>query len=124
MSVMRRIDGATVFRLIQIALLPLGIVSYVIFVVNLVAYSRRTGSAATVLASLYTRYMQHMLGERPDAPAMRLASISWSSSAPASTHARTGCRPGRPSAASRSMRPRRRRSSARCWRRRALMRAA
>ena len=72
MSVLRSIVGATVFRLIQIALLPLGIISYVIFVVNLVAYSRRTGSAATVLASLYTRYMQHMLGERRDAPAARL----------------------------------------------------
>jgi methyltransferase (TIGR00027 family) len=37
-----------------------------------VAYSRRTGASATVLASLYTRYMQHLLGTRRDEPAARL----------------------------------------------------
>ena len=65
---LRRIVAATVFRIIQIVLLPVGIVSYVVFVVKLVAYSRKTGTSATVLASLYTRYMQHKLGTRQDRP--------------------------------------------------------
>jgi hypothetical protein len=46
--------AATFFRLIQIILLPIAVVCYVPFVLKLVAYSRRTGVSATVLASLYT----------------------------------------------------------------------
>ncbi len=69
---MRKIITATVFRIIQIILLPVGVVGYILFVVKLIAYARRTGSSATVLASLYTRYMQHKLGTRRDDLGVRL----------------------------------------------------
>jgi methyltransferase (TIGR00027 family) len=49
-----------------------GVAGYVPFVARLVAHSRRTGASATVLASLYTRYMQHLLGTRHDEAAARL----------------------------------------------------
>src|SRR4030095_93947 len=71
----RRIVAATVFRIIQILLLPIGAVSYVVFVIKLVAYSRKTGTSATVLASLYTRYMQHKLGTRWDEACARLMMV-------------------------------------------------
>ncbi|HET9983345.1 MAG TPA: SAM-dependent methyltransferase [Longimicrobiales bacterium] len=72
---MRNIVAASVFRIIQTALLPIGTVAYVPFVVKLVRFSRRSGTAATVLASLYTRYMQHRLGTRRDEPAARLMMV-------------------------------------------------
>jgi methyltransferase (TIGR00027 family) len=71
----RRIVVATVFRIIQIVLLPIGAVSYAVFVIKLVAYSRKTGTSATVLASLYTRYMQHKLGTRWDEACARLMMV-------------------------------------------------
>jgi len=49
---LRKIVAATAFRIIQIIWLPIGAVGYVLFVVKLVAYSRRSGTSATVLASL------------------------------------------------------------------------
>lgn len=69
---MRAIVAASIFRLIQIVLLPFAATGYVLFVAKLVAFSRRTGASATVLASLYTRYMQHRLGTRRDEPGARL----------------------------------------------------
>lgn len=73
---MRVIIAQGIFRLIQIliqiVLLPFAVVGYVVFVVRLVIFSRRSGTSATVLASLYTRYMQHKLGTRRDEPAARL----------------------------------------------------
>jgi methyltransferase (TIGR00027 family) len=64
--------AAIAFRIIQIILLPIGAVGYALFVVKLVAYSRRSGTSATVLASLYTRWMQHRLGTRCDEACSRL----------------------------------------------------
>ena len=75
MGNIRRIVAATVFRIIQIVLLPIGAVSYAVFVVKLVAYSRKAGTSATVLASLYTRYMQHKLGTRCDEACARLMMV-------------------------------------------------
>ena len=72
---MRKIVGVIVYRIVQILLLPFAAVGYIMFVARLIAYSRRTGAAATVLASLYTRYMQHMLGTRRDEPAARLMMV-------------------------------------------------
>jgi methyltransferase (TIGR00027 family) len=69
---MRKVVAATVFRSIQVLLLPGAAVAYVPFVVRLVRYSRRSGTSATVLASLYTRYMQHKLGTRTDEPCERV----------------------------------------------------
>src|SRR5262249_39948713 len=66
---------ASIFRLIQILWLPVGAIGYVLFVVQLIMYSRRTGTSATVLASFYTRYMQHKLGTRRDEPCERLMRV-------------------------------------------------
>ena len=60
------------FRVLQAALFPVGTIGYVWAVPKLLRYSRRTGVSATLLASLYTRYMQHRLKSRPDEPAARL----------------------------------------------------
>ena len=75
MGNMRNIVAATLFRIIQIILLPIGAIAYVPFVVKLVAYSRRSGTSATVLASFYTRWMQHRLGTRRDEPCERLMTV-------------------------------------------------
>lgn len=72
---MRNIVAPSSFRLIQAARVPLGAVGYVPFVVKVVRYSRRTGASATVLASFYTRYMQHKLGTRRDEPCARLMMV-------------------------------------------------
>ncbi|WP_426977531.1 class I SAM-dependent methyltransferase [Pseudarthrobacter sp. O4] len=72
---MRGMAAAGLFRVIQVALLPVGMVGYLRAVPQLLLYSRRTGISATLLASLYTRYMQHRLGTRPDEPAARLMMV-------------------------------------------------
>lgn len=71
----RRFLADVFFRVIQLVLLPLGVVGYVIFMVKLTAFSRKSGISATVLASLYTRTMQHKLGTRRDDPAARLMKV-------------------------------------------------
>jgi hypothetical protein len=71
----RRFAVAILFRVIQIILLPVGATAYVLFVFKLVTFSRKSGTSATVLASLYTRYMQHKLGTRPDEPCARLMMV-------------------------------------------------
>jgi methyltransferase (TIGR00027 family) len=72
---MRKIITGAAFRIIQIIWLPVGAVGYVLTVVKLVAHSRRSGASATVLASLYTRWMQHKLGTRRDEPCARLMAV-------------------------------------------------
>lgn len=72
---MRGKAAAGFFRIIQVALLPVGTVGYLMAVPKLLLYSRRTAVSATLLASLYTRYMQHRLGTRPDEPAARLMMV-------------------------------------------------
>ncbi len=69
------IVAAGFFRVIQVALLPLGAAGYVASVPRMLTYSRRAGISATLFASLYTRYMQHRLGTRPDVPAARLMAV-------------------------------------------------
>ena len=63
---MRDIIAAGVLCLIQIALVPIAAVGYVLWVVKIIKFSRESGASATVLASLYTRWMQHSLGTRRD----------------------------------------------------------
>jgi hypothetical protein len=46
---MRSFVAAMIFRIIQIVLLPIGAVGYVLLVVKLVRFSRRTGTSATVI---------------------------------------------------------------------------
>ena len=71
----RTIVAAGVFRGIQIVGFPLALVAYVLFVVKLVMYSRRSGASATLLASFYTRWMQHQLGTSRDEPCARLMMV-------------------------------------------------
>jgi methyltransferase (TIGR00027 family) len=72
---MRGSASAVLFRVIQVALLPVGTVGYVWAVPKLLVYSRQTGVSATLFASLYTRYMQHRLGTRPDEAVARLMRV-------------------------------------------------
>jgi methyltransferase (TIGR00027 family) len=74
-SQMRGKTAACFFRIIQAALLPVGTAGYLMAVPKLLRYSRKTAVSATLFASLYTRYMQHRLGTRPDEPAARLMSV-------------------------------------------------
>ena len=55
---MRNIVAATIFRLIQIAWSPLALVGYVLFVLKLILFSRKSGVSSTTLASLYTRLLE------------------------------------------------------------------
>jgi methyltransferase (TIGR00027 family) len=71
----QRIVAAASFRALQVALLPVGTVGYLWAVPKLLRYSRRTGVSATLLASLYTRHMQHRLKTRADEPAARLMRV-------------------------------------------------
>lgn len=75
---MRRMRGSAsgvLFRVIQLALLPVGTIGYLWAVPKLLIVSRRTRVSATLFASLYTRYMQHRLGARADEPASRLMRV-------------------------------------------------
>src|SRR5262245_54976475 len=72
---MPNIVAAAIFRIVQIAWLPIGTLAYVPFVFKMIAYSRRSGTSATVLASFYTRYMQHKLGTRQYEPCARLMMV-------------------------------------------------
>lgn len=69
---MATVISIIVFRAIQLVLLPFALVGYIIFAATLTARSRRLGISATMLASLYSRYMQHRLGVRQDEPAAKL----------------------------------------------------
>jgi methyltransferase (TIGR00027 family) len=71
----RNIVAATIFRLIQIALHPIRAIGYVLFVIKLVTPGHRSDTSTTVLASLYTRYMQHSLGMRRDELCDRLMMV-------------------------------------------------
>jgi hypothetical protein len=59
---MRDIVAASIFRLIQIALVPVAAVGYVLWVVKIIKFSRDSGASAKVPASLYTRWMHRSLG--------------------------------------------------------------
>jgi methyltransferase (TIGR00027 family) len=72
---MRNIVKAPIFRMIQIAWSPLALVGYVLFVLKLIRFSRKSGVSSTTLASLYTRWMQHKLGMRLDEPCERLMMV-------------------------------------------------
>ena len=64
-----------VFRAVQIVGFPLVIVAYVLFVLKMIGFSRRTGVSASILASFYPRWMMHQLGTRQDDPCVRLMRV-------------------------------------------------
>jgi hypothetical protein len=72
---MRNTVAATIFRAIQIFLLPFALVGYVLFTVKVIMFSRKSGVSATALAPLYTWWMQHTLGTRRDEPCERLMMV-------------------------------------------------
>src|SRR4051812_37515332 len=72
---MRTILGPTIFYALQVVGFPLTLVGYVLFVIKLVGYSRHSRASATVLASFYTRWMQHQLRTRRDDPCARLMMV-------------------------------------------------
>jgi methyltransferase (TIGR00027 family) len=72
---LRRIGAVVALASIEVALLPLVPAGYVLFVVKLVRSSRRSGVSATLLASFYTRWMQHQLGTRRDDACARLMPV-------------------------------------------------
>lgn len=72
---MRGTASAALFRVIQVALVPVGIIGYVWAVPQLLIFGRTMRVSATLFASLYTRYMQHRLGTRADEPAARLMMV-------------------------------------------------
>jgi methyltransferase (TIGR00027 family) len=51
------------------------VVGYVLFVGKMVLYSRHSGASQTVLASFFTRWMQHQLRLRRDVPCARLMRV-------------------------------------------------
>ena len=61
---MRNIVAASVFRLIQIALLPIATVGYVLWVVKIIKFSRESGASATVLASTRNAVDAAQLGHK------------------------------------------------------------
>ncbi len=61
--------------IIQIAWSPIALVGYVLLVVKVILYSRKSGISSTALASLYARWMQHTLGTRLDELAVRLMMV-------------------------------------------------
>jgi methyltransferase (TIGR00027 family) len=67
--------AAAAFAFVEMLLFPLLAVGYLLFVARLIAYRRRSGASATVLASMYTRWMQHHLGVRRDEPCVRLMRV-------------------------------------------------
>jgi methyltransferase (TIGR00027 family) len=79
----RKSVAATFFRIVQIILLPVAAVAYVALLIKLIMYSRRSGASATVLASFYTRWMQHKLGTRRDEACERLMKVLPNVSQPA-----------------------------------------
>jgi methyltransferase (TIGR00027 family) len=60
------------FGLVQLACFPLTLVGYAWFVLKLVLSLRHSSLSGTVLASFYTRWLQHQLGLRQDEPCARL----------------------------------------------------
>src|SRR5947209_3726326 len=72
---MPKIVSSSLFRAIQITLLPFAAAGYLLWVAKLIRFSRNSGVSATVLASLYTRWMQHRLGTRKDDACDRLMMV-------------------------------------------------
>lgn len=64
-----------VYCVFQLVWLPLTIAGYVLFVVKMILYGRRSGASSTVLASFYPRWMQHRLRTRRDDVCVRLMRV-------------------------------------------------
>ena len=67
--------AATAYACVETLLFPVFAVGYVIRVVYLLVFSRHSRASSTVLASMYTRLMQHRLGTRHDEACDRLMRV-------------------------------------------------
>ncbi len=65
----------TVFWGVHLLWLPFLVVGYVTWVGKILLFSRRSAASSTVLASFYTRWMQHQLRTRRDDAAARLMRV-------------------------------------------------
>jgi methyltransferase (TIGR00027 family) len=72
---LRNTLGSGVFWGIQIVWFPLVAVGYLLFLAKMFSVNRRSGPSQTVLASFYTRWMQHQLRTRRDVPCARIMAI-------------------------------------------------
>src|SRR5689334_19783546 len=67
--------AAVAFRAIQAALLPAATAGYLLWIASMIRYRKVSGASATVLATVYSRWMQHQLGTRQDEPCARLMAV-------------------------------------------------
>jgi methyltransferase (TIGR00027 family) len=72
---LRMFATSAVFHALQLVLLPLAVFGNGLMAVRLFRYSRESSASVTVLASFYTRWMQHQLGTRCDEPCARLMRV-------------------------------------------------
>src|SRR5207248_1174406 len=72
---LRETIGSSVFWGLQTVGFPLVATGYVLFVLKMLVYSRASTASQTVLASFYTRWMQHQLRTRRDEPCARLMRV-------------------------------------------------
>lgn len=68
---MRELLTATVYRMLNLLLLPVTLLGYVIWI-SCLLIRRRSGVSATAQGPLSARWLQHRLGIRDDEPAYRL----------------------------------------------------
>jgi methyltransferase (TIGR00027 family) len=71
----RTFVAAAVYGALEVLLFPFALAGYVLYVIKLILYTRRSGASATLLASFYTRWMQHQLGTRRDLACHRLMMV-------------------------------------------------
>jgi methyltransferase (TIGR00027 family) len=64
-----------VFWGIHVLAAPLFAVGYVLFVLKMLLYARKSGASGTILASFYTRWMQHQLRTRRDVACARIMRV-------------------------------------------------
>jgi methyltransferase (TIGR00027 family) len=70
-----RLVRAVAFRAVQAALLPAATAGYAFWIASMIRYRKLSGASATVLATVYSRWMQHQLGTRRDEPCARLMAV-------------------------------------------------
>jgi len=64
-----------IFWGIHVLAAPLLGVGYVLFVLKMLLYARKSGASGTILASFYTRWMQHQLRTRRDIACARIMRV-------------------------------------------------
>jgi methyltransferase (TIGR00027 family) len=71
----RTVVPAGLFWAVHVIALPLLVVGYVLFVAKWMLYTRRSGASGTALATMFSRWLLHKVGSRPDAPCARVMRV-------------------------------------------------